>query len=96
MRIIVVTVLLGSLLSPAAAQPDSAAPDPHPVKAVQPLVPVSNSFVESQARAAIAAAGFENISPLVNDSQGIWRGTATRHGATVQVSVDYKGHVDAR
>ncbi|WP_157043199.1 hypothetical protein [Rhodopseudomonas palustris] len=87
-------VFSGSLLAQAAAQPAPAARDPQP--AAQSLAPGANSFVESQARAAIAAKGFENVSPLVNDSQGIWRGTATRHGEQVQVSVDYKGHVDAR
>jgi len=94
MRIIVAAVVLGSVLPQAAAQP--ALGDSSPATAAQPLTPGANSFMESQARAAIAAKGFGDISPLVNDKHGIWRGTATRNGQTVHVSVDYKGHVDAR
>jgi len=93
MRIIIALVLLGSVLSQAVAQPASG----DSTATVGPkLTPGANSFMESQARAAIAAKGFGDISPLVNDEQGIWRGTATRNGQTVHVSVDYKGHVDAR
>jgi putative membrane protein len=58
--------------------------------------PGANSFVESQAKAAIAAKGFEDVSPLVNDSDGIWRGTARKGPDKFNVSVDYKGHVDAK
>ena len=59
-------------------------------------LPGANSFAESQARAAIVRMGYGNVSTLVNDSQGIWRGTATKGENTVKVSVDYRGHVDAR
>ncbi|MBB5046313.1 putative membrane protein [Rhodopseudomonas rhenobacensis] len=93
MRIIVALVVLGSVLGQAAAQPAS----PDSTAALGPkLTPGANSFMESQARAAIAAKGFGDISRLVNDEHGIWRGTATRNGETVHVSVDYKGQVDAR
>ncbi|HEY0330190.1 MAG TPA: PepSY domain-containing protein [Rhodopseudomonas sp.] len=95
MRIIVATLLWGALWAPAAAQPGPSADDSQVGRAA-PLVPGANSFMESQARAAIAAKGFADISRLVNDDQGIWRGTATRNGQKVHVSVDYKGHVDAQ
>ena len=33
-------------------------------------IPGANSFAESQARKLIESKGYENVSPLVNDSQG--------------------------
>jgi hypothetical protein len=60
------------------------------------LVPGANSFAEGQAKALIESKGYDNVSALVNDSQGIWHGTATKGQAKVHVSVDYKGHVDAK
>lgn len=73
--------------SSGLAGPDNATPPP---------VAGANSFAESQARKLIELKGYENVSPLVNDSQGIWHGTATKGQAKVEVSVDYKGHVNAR
>lgn len=60
-----------------------------------PPLPGANSFVESQARKLLEAQGYSSVSPLVNDSQGIWRGTAMSGSNKVQVSVDYKGNVTA-
>jgi hypothetical protein len=60
------------------------------------LTPGANSFAEGQAKALIESKGYDNVSALVNDSQGIWHGTATKGQAKVRVSVDYKGHVDAK
>jgi putative membrane protein len=60
------------------------------------LRPGANSFAEGQAKALIESKGYDNVSALVNDSQGIWHGTATKGQAKVHVSVDYKGHVDAK
>ncbi len=73
--------------SSGLAGPDNATPPP---------VAGANSFAESQAKKLIESKGYENVSPLVNDSQGIWHGTATKGDAKVDVSVDYKGHVNAR
>jgi putative membrane protein len=89
-----ITALSALLLGPAAAQP--AANPAAAVEQPQTPLPGANSFAESQARAAIVAKGFGDVSPLVNDSQGIWRGTARKDNRTFDVSVDYKGHVDAR
>jgi len=70
--------------------PDAAAKEP------SGLTPGANSFAEGQAKALIESKGYDNVSALVNDSQGIWHGTATKGQAKVHVSVDYKGHVDAK
>lgn len=53
----------------------------------------SNSFTEGQARDRALAHGAENVSSLQKDDDGIWRGTATQAGKTVQIAVDYKGNV---
>lgn len=55
----------------------------------------ANSFTEAQARSRIEKAGFSNVSPLQKDRDGIWRGTASRNGATVNVALDFQGNVVA-
>lgn len=55
----------------------------------------ANSFTENQAQDRIVAAGFTNVSKLTKDADGIWRGTATKDGKSVNVAVDYKGNVVA-
>jgi hypothetical protein len=61
-----------------------------------PPVPGANSFSEGQARTLIESQGYADVSPLTNDRQGIWHGTAKKGGNKVHVSVDFKGHVTAR
>jgi hypothetical protein len=61
-----------------------------------PLKPGANSFAQSQARALLESRGYADVSLLVNNSDGIWRGTATRDNKPVSVSVDYQGHVSER
>ena len=56
----------------------------------------ANSFTENQAKDRIIAFGLSAPSTLVKDDQGIWRGTATKDGASVKVAVDYKGNVVAQ
>jgi hypothetical protein len=53
----------------------------------------SNSFTESQAKSRIARAGYSDISGLVKDKNGIWRGTAAKGGTTFHVALDYQGNV---
>src|ERR1700712_590787 len=67
-----------TLQSPGLAGPDNATPP----------APGANSFAESQAKALIESKGYANVSPLLNDRQGIWHGTATKGQAKVEVSVD--------
>jgi periplasmic protein CpxP/Spy len=56
-------------------------------------VPGRNSFTMGQARRRITAAGFTNVKDLKKDSQGIWRGQATKGGTAVDVALDYQGNV---
>ena len=53
----------------------------------------ANSFTEGQAKDRAIAHGFTGVSDLKKDDDGIWRGTATQDGKSVQVAVDYKGNV---
>jgi putative membrane protein len=100
MRLAIGIAACAALLAagPVAAedQPTGAGPAAAESGAPPPLRHGANSFMESQAREAIRKHGYENVSALVNDRDGIWRGTATKGQNTVQVSVDFKGHVDAR
>ena len=53
----------------------------------------ANSFTEAQAQDRALAAGYSKVSALKKDDKGIWRGTATGDGKTVNVAIDFKGNV---
>src|ERR1044072_5587002 len=53
----------------------------------------ANSFTEGQAKDRAIAHGVETVADLKKDDDGIWRGTGTQSGKTVQIAVDYKGNV---
>lgn len=55
----------------------------------------ANSFIERQATDRAVAAGLTNVSTLTKDSNGVWRGTASAGGKSVNVAIDYKGNVFA-
>jgi len=57
------------------------------------VVPGANSFTENQARTRLEKNGFTQVSGLAKGNDGIWHGSAMRSGNSVQVSVDYKGHI---
>lgn len=76
--------------SPSGSTAEGITPDGTALKAG------ANSFAEGQARKLLQSHGYDDVSPLVNDRSGIWRGTATKDGKPVHVSVDYKGHIDER
>ena len=66
---------------------------PHKADAGAPLKG-ANSFTDGQAKdRAIAHGGLQSVSDLKKDDDGIWRGTGTQDGKTVQIAVDYKGNV---
>jgi putative membrane protein len=52
-----------------------------------------NSFTEGEAKSRIEKMGFSNVSNLIKDDQGVWRGHARKDGKTVDVSLDYQGNV---
>ena len=52
-----------------------------------------NSFSRGEARRRIAAHGFTHVQALRKDTDGVWRGTAQKDGASTAVWLDYKGNV---
>jgi putative membrane protein len=56
-------------------------------------VPGANSFTEGQARSKIEASGYTNVSGLKKDGNGVWTGSATKGGQTVNVKLDFQGNV---
>jgi len=71
--------------TPAVATPDST----------NPGAPVAgkNSFTEAQAKERIEKAGYTAVGGLKLDDQGVWRATASKDAAQVNVSLDYQGNV---
>ncbi len=65
---------------------------PHKAEQGAPLKG-ANSFTEGQAKDRAIAQGVDSVSDLKKDDDGIWRGTATQDGKSVQIAVDYKGNV---
>lgn len=66
---------------------------PRPAEQGAPLKG-ANSFTENQAKdRAIAHGGVQSVSGLKKDDDGIWRGTGSQDGKTVEIAVDYKGNV---
>jgi periplasmic protein CpxP/Spy len=57
------------------------------------LEPGSNSFTEPQARSKIEQAGYQKVTDLRKDDQGIWRAKAEKDGRNVSVGLDFKGNV---
>ncbi len=53
-----------------------------------------NSFTEGQAKSKIEDAGYTNVTELMKDDNGIWRGKASKAGSAASVSVDFQGNVN--
>jgi hypothetical protein len=53
-----------------------------------------NSFTEGQAKSKIEGAGYNNVSELKKDDNGVWRGKANKGGTSTNVSVDFQGNVN--
>lgn len=92
-------VLAGSVVAYAQpANPNANTPAvTTPSTPNNPNAPVegANSFTEGQAQARIEKEGYTNVSGLSKDDKGVWRGTATKGGKKVTVSLDFQGNVTA-
>ena len=53
----------------------------------------ANSFTAGEAQGRIESEGYTTVSNLKKDNDGIWRGTASKNGASVSVWLDYKGNI---
>ena len=93
----------GSLLAgPSSAQNPPAADRPNNSAVNSPgqnnsnkPVAGANSFTEGQAKSKIEEAGYSNVTSLKKDDNGVWRGKASKGGASTNVSLDFQGNVNA-
>ncbi|WP_313192439.1 PepSY domain-containing protein [Shinella zoogloeoides] len=73
--------------TPAIATPDD--------KNATAPVEGANSFTEDQAKERIVEAGYADVTGLKLDDKGVWRGTATKDGKSINVALDYQGNIVA-
>lgn len=103
LEVAVITVLVSAAIAGGtvaqtagpAANPKPSTPAVASPNANNPGAPGvgANSFTEGQAKSRIESAGYSNVSGLIKDKDGIWRGKATKGGSTVDVALDYQGNV---
>ena len=99
--LLVATIAITAL--PAFAQQRPANPDAKtpavntPNSQPSPGAPVAgaNSFTEAQAKSRLETNGFSNVSGLQKDTNGVWRGKASKGGKSTDVSVDFQGNVNS-
>ncbi|MBV8526235.1 MAG: hypothetical protein JOY71_29685 [Acetobacteraceae bacterium] len=109
MKLLLATALISGLATAALgtgafaqnappANPKAGTPAIANPNANNPGAPATgaNSFTEGQAKSRIEAAGYSNVSGLIKDKDGIWRGKASKGGATVDVALDFQGNVVAK
>lgn len=101
MKRVLVLIVAGLLTTAASAQtpPAQSGPNNNAVNSAgqnNSNAPVAgrNSFTEGQAKSRIEGAGYTNVSALKKDENGVWRGKASKGGATSNVSVDFEGNVN--
>jgi opacity protein-like surface antigen len=80
---------------PAKSEPGNNAINSPNQKNSSAPVAGANSFTEGQAKSRIEEAGYTAVSDLKKDDNGVWRGKATKGGATTDVSIDFQGNVNA-
>jgi len=73
--------------TPAIATPDD--------KNATAPVEGANSFTEDQAKERIVEAGYADVAGLKLDDKGVWRGTATKDGKSINIALDYQGNIVA-
>jgi hypothetical protein len=80
---------------PAQSEPGNKAVNSSDTKNSNQPVAGRNSFTEGQAKSRIEDAGYANVTDLKKDDNGVWRGKASKGGATSNVSIDFQGNVNA-
>jgi hypothetical protein len=88
-------LMCGSAFAQTPASPDAKTPAVATSSTVNPGAPAAgaNSFTEAQAKGRIEAAGYSDVSGLMKDKDGVWRGKASKGGTARTVSLDYQGNV---
>ena len=69
-------------------------PTPEPPADTIPQASV-RAVTKDQAKSRIEARGYSNVSGLLKDAEGIWRGKAERDGLPVNVTLEVDGKVTA-
>jgi opacity protein-like surface antigen len=80
---------------PAADRPNNNAINSSGQNNSSKPVAGANSFTEGQAKSKIEEAGYTNVTSLKKDDNGVWRGKASKGGASTAVSLDFQGNVNA-
>ena len=80
---------------PAVSSPNNNAINSSDQKNSNRPVAGANSFTEGQAKSRIEDAGYSAVTDLKKDDSGVWRGKATKGGATTNVSIDFQGNVNS-
>jgi hypothetical protein len=81
--------------SPAADRPNNNAVNSSGQNNSSRPVAGSNSFTEGQAKSKMEDAGYTNVTALKKDDNGVWRGKASKGGASTDISLDFQGNVNA-
>jgi hypothetical protein len=100
-HMVLAAAAIALLAAPAFAQDSNTANQPqnpavkgmHDNNSATPVMG-ANSFTRSQARSQIEAKGYTKVAGLKKGDDGVWHGTATKDGASHDVSVDYQGNVN--
>ena len=104
MKNMLIMVALGAALSAGGAIAQTApagGPDAKGNSAIKAVHTVNdgaakrahNSFTQKQAIKHIEKSGYTDVSALTKGDDGIWRGSAMKSGAKVNVALDFKGNV---
>ena len=80
---------------PAADRPNNNAVNSSGQNNSNQPVAGANSFTEGQAKSKIENAGYTDVTALKKDGNGVWRGKAKKGGASMDVSLDFQGNVNA-
>ena len=76
-----------------SANPPAVATGHADAKTAAAPVAGKNSFTKQQTAKRLRDHGYSQVKGLTKDDQGVWRGTAMKDGASVNVSVDYQGNI---
>jgi hypothetical protein len=80
---------------PATDRPNNSAVNSSGQNNSDKPVSGANSFTEGQAKSKIEEAGYTNVTSLKKDDKGVWRGKASKGGASTDVSLDFQGNVNS-
>jgi hypothetical protein len=102
LRVVLTALLLSFALAGAVSAqtdaPAAAAVDlsgPAKINA-GPLATGTNTLTEKQVLRRLMRAGLSNVSDLVLDETGIWRGKAERSGINLRIGVDRLGDISTQ